>query len=303
MKLRRAAALAAASAVLAPLALLSAPAAFATGVTDPATSAGTDTSGPAGTGPADQVEPGKEGGTEGGTGEEAPDPNECSEGVDIKDLKASLRGAPTQIVAGGGWKTFTYRVANESGKDLKSVTAILDADASGENGDDDVMRHVTIEAKHDGVWEKFDFAEGYLGDVDGLGAGEFAEVELRMKADAKAPAATGFLMTIAVIFNENGTCDFGEPLDYEFEILPAGGKPDDKESEGKPGKGKPNTSDGSGKGTAPQGERKELPVSGDLAATGSSDALPVIGIAGGIAIVAGAGVVFALKRRRNGATA
>ncbi|MEU3598248.1 LPXTG cell wall anchor domain-containing protein [Streptomyces sp. NPDC006798] len=382
MKLRRAAAVAAASAVLAPLALLSTPAAHATGVTDPASSTSTGTTGsgsgssePGTTDPSEQQGTGSTGGTttpgtgaeqgegdkgeqgetgkepggtagqggeqpggekqpgtetpgkgeqgetgtapgtggqppkgsEGGTQEEAPNPDECTEGDYVDGLKTSLRGAPSQIVAGGGWRNFTYRISNETGKDIASVTAVLDADASDENGED-AGRHITIEAKYDGAWEKFEIGQGYLGEVEDLGDGEFAEVELRMKADAKAPAATGFLLTIGLVVNQNGSCDFGEPVDYEFEVLPVGGKPDDKEAEGKPGKNKPGSSDGSGKNTsgkntAPQGERKEVPVTGNLAQTGSSDVLPVIGIAGGIAIVAGAGVVFALKRRRDGATA
>ncbi|MFE0512487.1 LAETG motif-containing sortase-dependent surface protein, partial [Streptomyces sp. NPDC058964] len=52
----------------------------------------------------------------------------------------------------------------------------------------------------------------------------------------------------------------------------------------------------------PQGNVSELPT-GSLAETGSSSALPMIGLVGGLAVVAGAGAVFAVRRRRAGVEA
>ncbi|MFJ8231650.1 hypothetical protein ACIQ9E_17095 [Streptomyces sp. NPDC094448] len=373
MKLRRAAAVAAASAVLAPLALLSAPAALATGVTDPSSTTGTNTpaapaepesdpakdpagqqGGPAGEGspeggaaggtepgqgengkpgtggagegggeqkpaePGTGGEPGKPGepsaspgggqspkpGEEGPEGEEG-GADECATEVESKDLKTTLRGLPSKVVAGSGWQNFSYRVANDSKKAMDSVTAYLLVEAYTHDYEDETLKYVTLQAKYNGAWEKFDVEEGYLGDTEKLEAGEYAELELRLKVDGKAPAGVAFLMTLGVHVDEKNNCEYGQDVEYGFEILPAGSKPSGGDAEGKPGKGKPETTGkpGSSGGSEPQGGRKEVPVTGNLAATGSSDALPVIGITGGVAVLAGAGVVFALKRRRGGATA
>jgi LPXTG-motif cell wall-anchored protein len=43
--------------------------------------------------------------------------------------------------------------------------------------------------------------------------------------------------------------------------------------------------------------------SGNLAETGSSSALPVIGLVGGVAVVAGAGAMFVVRRRKAGVQA
>ncbi|AZK96027.1 MULTISPECIES: hypothetical protein [Streptomyces] len=370
MKLRRAAAFAAASAVLAPLALLSAPAALATGVTDPASTTGTSTPGTPESDPAKDpaTDPAKEsagqqGGAAGetrpeaggegegeGQGEQKPaepqtggekpeggEPgtapgngqppgttpdsgkppkneeegeeggvDECATEVESKDLKTNLRGLPSKVVAGSGWQNFSYRVTNDSKKAMESVTAYLLVEAYTHDYEDETLKYVTLQAKYNGAWEKFDVEEGYLGDTEKLDAGEYAELELRLKVDGKAPAGVAFLMTLGVHVDEKNNCEYGKDVEYGFEILPAGSKPSGGDAEGKPGKGKPDKTGkpgSSGGGTEPQGGRKDVPVTGNLAATGSSDALPVIGITGGVAVLAGAGVVFALKRRRGDATA
>ncbi|MEV7982044.1 LAETG motif-containing sortase-dependent surface protein [Streptomyces sp. NPDC086519] len=50
----------------------------------------------------------------------------------------------------------------------------------------------------------------------------------------------------------------------------------------------------------PQGDISDLPT-GNLADTGSSSALPVIGLVGGVAVVVGAGAVVLVRRRKAGA--
>lgn len=46
----------------------------------------------------------------------------------------------------------------------------------------------------------------------------------------------------------------------------------------------------------PQGGSEQLPVTGSLAHTGSSSALPVIGLVGGAAVV---GAMFVVRRRKG----
>ncbi len=52
----------------------------------------------------------------------------------------------------------------------------------------------------------------------------------------------------------------------------------------------------------PQGGSEQLPVTGSLAHTGSSSALPAIGLIGGAAVVAGAGAMFVVRRRKGAGT-
>ena len=46
-----------------------------------------------------------------------------------------------------------------------------------------------------------------------------------------------------------------------------------------------------------------MSATGSLAATGSSSALPVIGLVGGVAVVLGAGSIVVARRRRTGSDA
>ena len=83
-------------------------------------------------------------------------------------------------------------------------------------------------------------------------------------------------------------------MEYDFDVLVAGSKPGPiDDAKGKPGD--------KGNHPAPQGGGKDLsplPVSGKLAETGSSSALPMIGLIGGVAMAVGGGAVFIVRRRR-----
>ncbi|UUS32566.1 MULTISPECIES: LPXTG cell wall anchor domain-containing protein [Streptomyces] len=333
MKLRRAMAVAAATAVITPAAFLVAPAAaFATGPTpsveadasaspspseeetksaeptpagdetattpaeDETTTApapsGSSTASPSAS-PSPSVTP--------STGTSAsPSPSEdegpgACEDADSADVHTELRGMPSKVVAGSGWKNFTFRVTNKSDRDFEQVEAYVAAEAVDGESFEDISGFVTIQVDLGDGFETIDDVEGYFGQT-ALKAGEYADAPMRLKVDAKAPAGFGMAFTLGVNVTEGNVCEYGEVNIYDFDILAAGTKPGDvDDAEPKPGKpgNKPN----------PQGELSELPVTGSLAETGSSSMLPTIGIAGGVAIVAGAGVVFALKRRNNGATA
>ena len=112
---------------------------------------------------------------------------------------------------------------------------------------------------------------------------------------SSAPAGSSFALSQAIYAGEDAAC-YGNGEFYEFTVLAAGSTPGDVDP-AEPNGEKPTGIDGK----KPQGEVEE--VTGNLAETGSSSNLPVIGTIGGIAIVAGAGVVFAMKRRKVGAEA
>ncbi|MER7829047.1 MULTISPECIES: LPXTG cell wall anchor domain-containing protein [unclassified Streptomyces] len=340
MKLRRAMAVAAATAVITPAAFLMAPAAYATDSTPSATessapaatpsqdAATSETTSPAEdeksqeTGTPEELskteEPKTEAPAAGATtpapsgSASAPAPSttpsgsaspsepamECEKFEDNEGLRTSLVGLPSKVVAGSGWQNFSFRVENKTGHDVEGVDAYLYADAIDGEDFDSMAQYLTVQAHIGGTWVNIADEDGYFGTSNALKENEFTEAQMRLKVDAKAPAGYGFAFASGVSFTQDGLCEFGEEMEYEFEILAAGTDAGDvDDAEGKPGKGdkKPDTK--------PQGELAELPVTGTLAETGSSSMLPTIGIAGGIAIVAGAGVVFALKRRQNGAAA
>ncbi|NUV51015.1 LAETG motif-containing sortase-dependent surface protein, partial [Streptomyces sp. CAI-78] len=50
-------------------------------------------------------------------------------------------------------------------------------------------------------------------------------------------------------------------------------------------------------------EKKTLEPTGQLAETGAGSMLPVIGLVGGVTVLAGTGVVFAVRRRGGVGTA
>ncbi|MGW7357331.1 LAETG motif-containing sortase-dependent surface protein [Streptomyces sp. NPDC054802] len=366
MKLRRAMAIAAATAVIAPATFLAAPAAYATTSTPPvSTETGPDTPGtedpaddttgtqtpdtttpdttgeqtPEGTTPDEnapdagtagetKTEDKPEAGTAGeGTLEEktpdkgtpdgkTPEDEEISEDEDSEEFPAcaeasidvSLGGFPNKIVAGSGWKNFTFDVKNTGDTDIETLEVFTIA-TYGKSAEDFDERLVEKYAQ----FEYKDAETGkWVNDLDGSGinnglffgafpidAGEQVTIDLRVRIDKAAPAGAG--VTVAVGGYDNGAEDetfecFEDGAVYPFTIVKSGGNAGDVDDSEPTGE-KPD------RDVKPQGEAKPIPVTGNLAETGSDSSLPVIGAIGGIAVLAGAGVVFAMKRRRGDATA
>ncbi|MEV6424070.1 hypothetical protein [Streptomyces sp. NPDC051662] len=356
MKLRRAMAVAAATAVIAPAAFFSAPAAFATdgeSTPPPATSdaprapgapepTGSETTGasvpPPATGETPEApEAGDEGprsdeetpapGTEAfeaeGTkpakptptstgvatepGDEPSDgPVECvetDEGIFDDQLRTSLSGLPERVVAGSGFQSFELNVSNKGEHDYERVDLGVFAFQIDETSWDLSTGYLTLQYKdpESGVWTPISLGEddegsGYLGYTD-VKAKESFSVDLRLSVAKSAPAGLGYAFSVGVYADDEGNCvSSGDESFYEFEIVAAGTDPGDP-NEAKPQEG--------GKKPIPAkpAGNIEIKPQGHLAETGSSSVVPVIGMAGGIAIVAGAGVMFAMKRRRSDAAA
>lgn len=321
MKLRRAMAVAAATAVIAPAALLSAPAAFATETpltteSSPAASpsdsadpsdAATTPSAPASTPSDAATTPSIPVSTPSATATIPSTPSEPGEGDEDPDFecKASavdvkLSGFPNKIVAGDGWKKFSLDVKNNSKEKIENFGLFTFASYEDDliEGDQDRLiekyAHFEYFDKSSGEWQAggnlSGMNNGFFFDVIDLKKAENRSIKLRVRIDKAAPAGKGIALA-AGGYDKGDEC-FEDSDYYEFDVLKAGsnaGDVDDAEPSGE----KP-------KDVKPQGGAKEIPVTGNLAETGSSSVLPTFGIAGGIAIVAGAGVVFAMKRRRSG---
>ncbi|MGW1746077.1 LAETG motif-containing sortase-dependent surface protein [Streptomyces sp. NPDC002092] len=325
MKLRRAMGVAAAAAVIAPLALLSAPAAFADETptasatetvsetptetpSDTATATATDTGLPTGTAtpstPASSSAPtasesGKPTASTSAEPSEDPSPSDGPVG-ECKDSKVdvSITGLPGKIAAGSGWHKFSLNVANNSDSTLNDLDFF--AGASPDKNGEDLFKskQVRLQAWNpdDKVWEDLDeggYAVGYVGYADELKPDYAIDIPLRVNVTSSAPVGAGFSLGATIYGDSDGECTGYGDVAYKFQIVSSG----TDTSGTKPQEG----------GEAPVTDTKpssDTPkVTGSLAETGSSSALPVIGLVGGVAVVAGAGAVFAVRRRRAGAGA
>ncbi len=141
-------------------------------------------------------------------------------------------------------------------------------------------------------------AGDYFFYVEKLKAGASESVDLRVSIDAKAPAGDAYSFgSGAYVDNVDGRECIAEGwAQYDFAVLKAGSSNTD------PGTATPSEDDPKDSVQKPQGSVSDLPT-GNLAETGSSSALPMIGLVGGVAIVAGAGAVFAMRRRKAGTEA
>ncbi|MFF1417251.1 LPXTG cell wall anchor domain-containing protein [Streptomyces sp. NPDC058280] len=232
--------------------------------------------------------------------------DECPTDDDGNDLNSALElgitGLPGKIVAGSGWHSFSLRATNTSDKALGTVEWALFVDNFSESWEekDWLSSYAEIEFQDkNGAWVSIsdEFGTGaYFGETE-LGAKAYVDLKLRLNISAKAPAGDGYALGLAGYADADQNCYHSAYADWYFTVL-ASGSGNENPGEAEPGKG-----DKPSEGPKPQGGAKELPATGSLAETGSSSMVPVIGMAGGIAIVAGAGVMFAMKRRRDDATA
>ncbi|MER5536611.1 LAETG motif-containing sortase-dependent surface protein [Streptomyces mirabilis] len=322
MKLRRAMALAAATAAIAPLALLSAPAAFAEETPSPTATVSETASEPASASPtettpapsetpsasATEIAPPSSASATATTSTSAtpapsttspepsdtpePEPSECQDSkVDV-----SISGLPGKIAAGSGWHKFSLNVLNNSKSTLNELGFF--AGASSDKAGDDLFqsKKVQLQAYNEDTkaWEDVDsegYAVGYVGYTDELKPDYEVDIPLRINVKSSAPVGAGFSLGASIYGDTDGQCTgFGE-VAYKFQIVSSGTDTDGtKPQEG----GKVPVSDKpADKGNTPE-------VNGSLAETGSSSALPMIALAGGIAVVAGAGAVFVVRRRKSG---
>ncbi|MEU6390781.1 LPXTG cell wall anchor domain-containing protein [Streptomyces sp. NPDC046939] len=358
MKLRRALVTAAATAAVAPLALLSAPAAFAeeapqpaattaTGTPDPAAAAqGTDpgTTAPgadkdpaAATGkdpdtappadpnantngkpaPADPDggpktppapvpdDPEKTGDPKPGADEE-PGRDDCTAVEDSPGTLAELRGLPSKVVAGSGWHDFTFRVSNKTSEEFEATFVQLYAFAYAYDEDTtEITKYVRVQYSDMDGWHDVDTAIGEdnldpFTDLGRIAPGDHADLPLRLSVDRGAPTGIGGSVAFATSVNADGVCGDSVPEDqeYRFEIVAAPKKP--RPVPAAVTSPKPVATSTPTPSHTPAPQASSTPYTGELAATGSSSALPALGTAGGFAVLAGAGVVYAVRRRKVG---
>ncbi|MCK7622912.1 LPXTG cell wall anchor domain-containing protein [Streptomyces sp. RS10V-4] len=355
MKLRRALTAVAATAVIAPAALLAAPAAYATGPgAETATTAPTPQApGPDGNGgttsapdappaageptpagdtgaasgsttggagptapstaspsatPGPSVAPTPPGGTTapGSPSATAPSDGEDDCTIDDASLKTEVRNLPSKLVAGAGWSRFTVALTNTTDRKLDEVYPfILAVPLEPLDGGDhraESTLHLEYLDPDTGKWTAFgEWTDGdYFGWFE-LDPHETAELTMRISADKSAKSGDGFALVAGDYYNADGSCGSSAEQWYDFAILAAGSKPGQvpPAKPGKPGN-KPGPQGGAKPVTPakPKEDLAKLPVTGNLAETGASSALPTIAMIGGVAMVVGAGAIFAVRRRK-----
>jgi LPXTG-motif cell wall-anchored protein len=339
LQLRRIMATAAAAAVIAPVALLSAPAAFAeespstpasesapgatpgdtssaspsdSGSASPSdTASASGSASPSGspTGSASASAPASSSAGPSQSAEPSEDPSDpdvpyCEDlDQDFGDAKVSadIKGLPGKIVAGDGFHGFKLVVTNDSGADVEGVAFYAEIENYELDESKYLSPYVDLEFKNPGTgsWDRIgddDWAGDYFFYVPKLKAGASKSVDLRVSVDAKAPAGDAYSFGSGAYLDkvEGQDCIAEGWAQYDFTVLKAGS------SNPEPGAATPGDDGGKDSVKKPQGDVSDLPT-GNLAETGSSSALPVIGLVGGVAVVVGAGAVVLVRRRRTGA--
>ncbi|WP_432086922.1 LAETG motif-containing sortase-dependent surface protein [Streptomyces sp. bgisy095] len=229
---------------------------------------------------------------------------ECA---DDKTVKVSLDG-PEKITAGTS-ALFSLRVSNTSQRTLDEVEAYAFAAAMPDSIEDEDFfeEYITVEWSSADVLEWTPLTDdGNAIEVGELLKGGHYDVKLRLTVAPKTPAGPGVVFAMGAYENNDGSCGIGaEPGTAEFDILAAKGdkpKPTPTPSPSTTTPAPVPTTGGTG--TTQQGGSSNTPVAdGNLAATGSNDALPMIGLGAAGAVALGAGAVFVARRRKAGSQA
>ncbi|MFK4799166.1 peptidase [Streptomyces sp. MPA0124] len=237
-------------------------------------------------------------GQDGQDGEDGEDP--AADCVPEPGLTAVVTGLPDEVV-GGTTETFSLRVTNGTGETMDAVYPYVGVHAFDVKGLKELDSYLDLEwsTAANPTWRDADLIDATS--LGSLKPKASVDVKLRLKVDPDVPAGQGAAFVTADYVNEDGTCGGYPDLDHhEFQILATSddggdtpGKDDGtKDGPGHTGQGGAsttpvNTSGGSGSG------------GGSLAHTGSSDVLPKVGLAGGAALVLGAGAVLVARRRRT----
>ncbi|WP_180989727.1 LAETG motif-containing sortase-dependent surface protein [Streptomyces cahuitamycinicus] len=328
MKLRRAMAAAAATAVIAPVALLAAPAAYATDETTPTPSASVSESTPESTptpsasvsestpestptpsASVSESAPETSSTPSASASESSPAPSasepEESESPDpepsiCEDTKVDvgMSGLPGKIAAGSGWHKFSLNVANNSDSTLNDLDFFAGASPDKNGGELFSSKQVRLQAwnPQDKIWVDLNeggYAVGYVGYTDELKPEYEVNIPLRLNVSKSAPVGAGFSLGATIYGDNDAECTGFGDVSYKFQIVSSGTDTGGtKPQEG----GKAPVTDEKPSGNTPE-------VTGSLAETGSSSALPMISLVGGAAVVAGAGAIFVVRRRKAGVQA
>ncbi|MGA4865412.1 LAETG motif-containing sortase-dependent surface protein [Streptomyces lavendulocolor] len=200
-------------------------------------------------------------------------------------LTVEVTGLPATITA-GTTVDFTVRVGNGTDRTLDEVWPYVKVE-----GPDDLL-DVLWSTADSPDWQDAD-ADHYAGAVEKLAAGAHAEVKVRLRVAASAPAGDGVATVAADYLNDDESCG-GTPEfhEYGFGVVTAAPLPGPPAA--RPASPAPQTHGAAA--TRPL----TTPAAGSLADTGSSSAVPQVAGAAATAVALGAGLILAVRRRRPG---
>jgi colicin import membrane protein len=248
---------------------------------------------------ADAKAAGEEGEENGEDGEDGEEP--VADCVPEPGLTAVVTGLPDKVV-GGTTESFTLRVTNGTGETMDAVYPYVGVHAFDVKGLKALDSYLDLEwsTAANPTWRDADLIDATS--LGSLKAKASVDVKLRLKVDPDIPAGQGAAFVTADYVNEDGSCGGYPDLDHhEFQILA-------KSDDGGDTPGKDDGTKDKSDNTTEQGSASTTPVntsggngsgSGSLAHTGSSDVLPKVGLAGGAALVLGAGAVLVARRRKT----
>ncbi|MBT2492550.1 LPXTG cell wall anchor domain-containing protein [Streptomyces sp. ISL-96] len=218
-------------------------------------------------------------------------------------LQLDINGLPGKIVAGSGWHTFNMTASNTTDKALGEVrwVAFVDNYSESENEDDWLSEHSQLQYldPNTKTWKSIADFE-FMGKTE-LGAKDVVDIQLRLNIDADAPAGDSFAIGFGAYLDADEECYRESVGFWEFSVLAPGA--------GNPTPGEPKPMDPPKQPAQPvspkepQGGVKEIAVTGSLAETGSSSAVPMFALAGGAAVAVGVGAMFVVRRRQAGSEA
>ncbi|MER6344398.1 LPXTG cell wall anchor domain-containing protein [Streptomyces sp. NPDC001595] len=223
------------------------------------------------------------------------DPELCTNPDDSvglsEDLHSGLSGLAAKVVAGSGWEEFSFDVSNTGDEEIQDIVPLIGVAAIGWD-EEDYSGEITVQVYDKGAgWTTIAGAAGEGGTFPAftLGAGQSISYQMRLSVSGDVPDAIGLTGGFAQYADDEGCWIADDPNGwlYEFDILAAGSEPGDTED------AKPQTG-----GSTELESVSQVEATGSLAETGAGSALPMIGLVGGAAVVAGAGAVFVVRRKK-----
>ncbi|MFE2595072.1 LPXTG cell wall anchor domain-containing protein [Streptomyces sp. NPDC059396] len=234
-----------------------------------------------------------------------------------------MSGETSRFNVGGGWHGLTAKLENVSDTALRDITVKVEKHAYDVVPDfpANLQEYVTIQRwdTQSRTWAEIpwdtDETEGPLPPID-IAPRKTVTLQLRMRVEKDfpygswseletRPIGTGYLDLQVFGPDGEGICKYGDVWFYNIfkpgtETGDGGGSEPPSSSEPTPQTGGTASADPAPTPTAPT---TPAASTGDLAHTGSSSALPLLGLTGGAAVALGAGAVYVVRRRRTGTNA
>ncbi|MCQ4082609.1 LPXTG cell wall anchor domain-containing protein [Streptomyces sp. RB6PN25] len=208
-------------------------------------------------------------------------------------------------MAGSGWHKFSITVTNPSNNTIKEIG--LAAGITGTDARNPLpLSQVELQAYDENTHQWFDVTDDGQTAAGALGGGNLpgqTAWEFPVRLDVKSSAQIGKSLAVGIAGypDTNNDCVVKSEVDYGIQIVAPGtsttGSKPVEQTGGEIPVSKSSSSSTSNT-VVPAAD-----LSGSLAHTGAPSQLPMIAGIGGAAIVAGAGAMFVVRRRKAGSAA